>query len=174
MADVVVNTKYSEMLRAYGLPYRMFGKRDFSIRKHLQPYTAGDRVIDPRKQTESYQIAEGDETGWLMFACSATILEYPRHVAASIMNEYHHRGLRSQWLATFDKLDKVPFQECSLLVIDALFFDSSSFRRDKVYEVINHYGNVKDLSICVVGQYIDPIAMASHLGMKPDLALSFK
>lgn len=109
-----------------------------------------------------------------MFICSDSFLDKPKHIAANIMQAYFEREMKARWLTNFNKLDKTKFFELKLVIIDAIFFDSSNYLRDKIYEVINHYCNVKDLSLIVLGRHSDPIEMGRQLGMRFDMAIMCK
>jgi len=171
-----IKTSYPETLHAYGLPQRLVGKRPFNLRKRLKSYQTASQsmIIDAKKQINMFEEAMDGDSGWLMFACTSTILEYPKHVAANIMSSYYARGLHGVWLSSFDKIDRTPFSQMQIVIIDALFADSAPFRRDKIYEIINHNCNVRNLSVCVIGQYENPIEMSTHLGIKPDFGLLLK
>lgn len=172
-----IPTQYNAMLHSYGLPYRLGNGRSFSLLKALKTYEiSDDKIVLPKKQESFYKTACKSDTGWTMFICGETFLDRPKHIAANIMQSYFERDLKTRWLTSFSPkaFEKIKFYELKLVVIDALFFDSSNYHRDRIYEVINYNANVPDLSLIVVGKHTDPIAMGLQLGMRFDMGLLCK
>jgi hypothetical protein len=174
MSDIKIRTNYPESLQAFGLPKRLSGVKSFSAKSCIKPFQVNTLMWNVKKQTNALEEAMYGEPGWLLYICSNNLLDYSKHLAANIMATYFSNGLRPEWIASLDKADKLHYSTFSLVVIDAIFKDSSSYRRDKIYEIVNHHCNVKDLSICIIGQYEDPVEMSTHLGMKPNFGILTK
>lgn len=174
MTSSTIATRYNPFLHGFGLPYRLSGS-DFNLKSALKTYSVGeDKIVSTKRQFENYETACEDAPGWLMYVCANTILDRAKHVAANIMSAYSAQRRQCLWLTNLDVVKTHNFAQCQLVVIDAIFFDSSPYRRDKVYEVINYNCNVPNLSVVVIGQNTDPVAMANQLGMKPNLAVLLK
>lgn len=170
-----VEIRYHVLLHAFGLPQRLQHGRSFSFKKNTKSFQLGEeQVIHPTKQETFFNACCKAEPGWLLYVCSDQFLDRPKHIAANIMQAYFERDLKVKWLTSFDKLDKVSFRELNLVVIDALFHDTSNFKRDRIYEVINHNCNRENLSVIVIGKNADPIEMGMQLGMRPDFAIMCK
>lgn len=175
MSQAEIDVRYSLLLHSYGLPYRLQNGRSFRISTALKTFTIGEeKVVNVSKQVKYFDMACKEEPGWTMYVCAEHFLEKPKHIAANVMQHYFERDLKSIWLTSFEKLDKIKFHKTNLVIIDALFFDTSAFRRDKIYETINHHCNNSNLSLIVIGKHTDPMAMASQLGMRPDFGLMCK
>lgn len=175
MTDINLDTSYTPLLHSLGLPFRLSGKKKFPLKTVISQYQINEeKIISTKKQIDNYRIAANDEPGWIMYVCANGIIDNARHVAANLMDIYYRRGLKPHWLASVDNIKGVNFSQLRLVVIDALFFDSSAYRRDKIYEIINYNCNVPKQSIIVIGQNTDPLAMSSQLGMKPNLAILTK
>lgn len=175
MSHKDIEIRYHQLLHSFGLPYRMQNGRPFGISSALKTFTIGEeKVINVGKQQRYFDVLCKSEPGWITYICSEMYLDRPKHIAANVMQQYFERDLKTRWLSSFDKLDKIRFRELNLVVIDSLFYDCSSFKRDKIYEVINTNCNSSNLSVIVIGKNTDPMAMASQLGMKPDFALMCK
>jgi len=163
------------MLHGFGLPYRLQGGSGFDLKSNLKNYNVGeDKIVSTKKQFENYKIACEDAPGWLMYVCANSILDRAKHVAANIMQNYFSKSQSVHWLTNVDTVKNISFSQLKLVIIDALFFDSSAYRRDKIYEIINYNCNVPNLSVLVIGQNTDPLAMANQLGMKPNLSVLLK
>lgn len=174
MSDIIINTQYSQMLHGFGLPYRLTGQ-PFALSGNLKTYSVNeDKIISVKRQVNNYEVACNDQPGWLMYVCANSLLDKAKHVAANIMSVYFRRDLRSHWITNVDNTKNLNFGQYRLVIIDSIFFDSSSYRRDKIYELINYNCNVPNLSVLVIGQNTDPLAMANQLGMKPNLAMLMK
>ena len=175
----IISIDYNPMLFTFGLPRRLTSNSNFNLSENVVSYSVNlggdyEKIVTPAKQLKQYDTAMTDASGWLMYVCANGIVNKAKLVAASIMQEYLERGMKSVWLTSFDHLKNQRFSDLHLVVIDTLFFDSSPYRRDKIYEIINHNCNVADLSVLVIGQNTDPLAMANQLAMKPDLAILTK
>lgn len=172
-----IQPAYSVLLHSFGVPFKLQNGAPFSLSKHTKSYQIGEsKVITPSKQQQIFTTCIKSNPGWTLFLCSDMFLDKPKHIAANICQSYFERDLKLRWLANFDKLDKIftPGIKYSLVVIDAIFSDSSPFKRDRIYETLNSYCNRDDLSIIVIGRYENPLDMAVHLGMKPDFAIMSK
>lgn len=175
LKDITLSTYYPNLLHSMGLPFRLSGKRIFPLKSVIGQYNINnDKIVSVKKQIENYRIAGNDEPGWLMYLCANGVIDNARHVAANLMHIYHRRDLRAHWITSVDNVRTIDFSKLRLVIIDALFFDSSSYRRDRIYELINHNCNVPNQSIIVIGQNTDPFAMSNQLGMKPNLAMLTK
>ena len=171
----VIRSDYSKILHSFGLPFRFSGEREFDLKKNLLTYQVSEtRIMDTRKQVRVFDTACEADPGWLMYVCANGVIDKARQVAANIMQSYFERDMKACWLTNFDTIKDLKLATMNLLVIDALFFDSSAYRRDKVYEIINYNCNVPKLSVLVVGQNSDPILMANQLGLKPNMAMMLK
>lgn len=175
MTEIVLDTNYIKLLHSFGLPFRLASKRQIPLKSIIGQYQINeDKIISVKKQIENYRIAGNDEPGWLMYICANGIIDNAKHTAANLMSIYHRRGMRAHWLASVDNIKHVEFSKLQLVIIDSLFFDSSSYRRDKIYEIINYNCNVPKQSVIVIGQNTSPLIMANQLGMKPNLAILTK
>jgi len=175
MTNKQIEIRYHVLLNSFGLPVRLHHGRPFSFSKSVKSFQLGeDKVVSPTKQQVFFNTCCKDQSGWLLYICSDQFLDKPKHIAANIMQAYFERDLRVRWLTSFDKLDKIRFNELKLVVIDSLFHDSSSYKRDKIYETINYHANKTDLSLIVIGKHADPIELGLQLGMRPDFAIMCK
>lgn len=163
---------YHPLLHSMGLPFRLNGGRKFDLAKSLISIPLGeDNIVNTRTQRSHLSSALRDDPGWLMYVCAQGVVEKPKHIAANVAQRYFERDLKLRWLTHFDGFERVSFAGLSLVVVDTLFFDTSAYRRDKIYEMINHKCNIEDLSVLVIGQHTSPLDMARQLGMRPDLMM---
>jgi len=175
MTNKQIEIRYHPLLHAFGLPYRLQNGYSFNFQKSVKTFQIGEeKVINPTKQQKFLNACCKDSPGWLLYVCSDQFLDKPKHIAANIMQAYFERDLKVRWLSTFDKLDKMRFNELSLVVIDALFHDTSSYKRDRIYETIQYHCNRENLSLVIIGKNTDPIEMGLQIGMRPDFAIMCK
>ncbi len=165
---------YNPLLFSKGVPQRLQHARSFELRGALKQITLEKGILNAKRQAQFLDSAANNETGWLMYLCSAGYLDKAKHLAANVCQAYLERDLEFVWLTSFDRLDRAPFFKYKLVVIDALFADASPHRRDRVYEVITHYCNIPDLSVLVLGQHASPTDMAQQLGMQPNFMIQAK
>lgn len=175
MTNKQIEIRYNLLLHAFGLPYRLQNGRSFQFQKAVKTFQIGEeKVVHPTKQQSFFNICCKDSPGWLLYICSDQFLYRPKHIAANVMQSYFERDLRVRWLTTFDKLDKLRFNELNLVVIDALFHDTSNYKRDRIYECLNYNCNKENLSVIVIGKNSNPMEMGNQLGTRPDFAIMCK
>jgi len=169
-----ITTDYHPMLHNFGLPYRLQSASTFTVTSVCRSFEYGEKVINPRKQQHYYDVACKAESGWFMSICSDTYMTYPHHIAANIMEKYFQRDMEVLWLSSFNKLDRAKFGKKKLVILDALFFDSSNYHRDRLYETFSHYCNFQDMSVILVGKNTDPFLLAAQIGIQPDFGILTK
>jgi hypothetical protein len=173
--NIEITTDYHPMLHGFGLPYRLVGAKKFSLSSICKTYEHGETVISARKQQNYFDVVcKSDTGGWFMSICSEMYMTYPHHIAANIMERYFQKDREVLWLSQFNKLDKAKFARKRLVILDALFFDSSNYHRDRLYEVFASYCNFQDMSIILVGKHSDPFQLASQIGIQPDFGILTK
>lgn len=159
-----------QLCSAFGLPVRLLQTRPFVLRTALQSVERGQQTIGVSQQLSYYTALCEPESGWLAYVLGINDMTHARVIAANVFNAYVQRDQRVQWLTHFDRVDRIPFRDLKLLVIDTLFLDSAPFRRDKIFEIINHNANVADCSVIVLtNNSLD--GAIGQLSMRPDFVL---
>lgn len=175
MVNINLSTTFNPLLHSYGLPYRVQNSRKFALSSSLKTINISDTsIISISKQQKFISVAMKPESGWFMVINSESYLDKPKNIAANIAQSYFDNNMKIRWLTIFDKLDKQNFISTKLVIIDSLFFDSSSYKRDKIYEAITHYANSPDISVILLSKHSDPISASTQLGLEPDFLVSFK
>lgn len=176
MTNIEITTKYHPMLHNFGLPYRLKDAKSFSLSSVCRTYEFDGKVINARKQQQYFDlVCKANDTGWFMTICAETYMTYPYHIAANIMHRYYDdKDRKVLWLNHFTKLDRIKFIEKQLVILDALFFDSSNYHRDRLYEVFSHNCNVQEMSVILIGKNTDPFLLGSQIGIQPDFGILTK